>query len=245
MGAAVGLNKLLLERGPVPHTLWFSHGYHRKTPRKDPKISADVLLCITRGESESPVHVVSLASSINQCSPLSLEGGAGNFSSPWSLVFTQAVVCVCLLLVCVPSTHTTPPAPQAPWPHCQGWFFSSCSSSDSSVKAPVCSEGVWVTSWLPSHLTQDQLDFPQMLCFIYWVVPAFLHPNQYGRGKRRKHMDSVWTTPSFHSLWCTPISTGFGSLLTLRVHPLVHAILGFFSFSPAAIVPSTIRKQKP
>lgn len=141
-------------------------------------------MCVGVGRgSESPVHFVFLKSPINQCSPLSLEGGEGNFSSSsWSSVFMQAVVCVCLLLGCVPSTHTTPPTPQAPWPHCQGWFFSSCSSSDSSVKAPVCSERVWVTSWLLSHLTQDRLDSPQMLCTVYHVVPTFLYPNQYGRG---------------------------------------------------------------
>lgn len=212
------------------------------------KTLKSVLLCSFESltGSESPVHVVFLASPVNQCSPLSLESGAGNSSSPWSSVFTQAVVCVCLLLVCVPSTHATPPAPQAPWPHCQGWFFSSCSSSDSSVKAPVCSEGVWVTSWLPSLLTKDQLDFSQMLCFIYWVVPAFLHLNQYGRGKRRKNMDSAWTTPS--SLFLLPLVHPHFHRLWLPSHiksaSPVHAILGFSSFSPAAIVTSTIRKQK-
>lgn len=41
-----------------------------------------------------------------------------------------------------------------------------------------------------------------------------------------------------------PISTSFDSFFQLRVCPLVHAILGFPSFSPAAVVTTIIRKQE-
>lgn len=92
----------------MPHESWFSESHHQEIAGKDPKIGADA--CAPQ-ESEIPVQVVSLESLINRSSPLSLEGGEGNFSSfSRSSVFMQewCVFVFCEAVFLPPTLHPQP-----------------------------------------------------------------------------------------------------------------------------------------
>lgn len=107
-GVAGGLNELLLEKAQC----LMNHGSQKATIRRlQGKTLKSALTHAPPQESEIPVQVVSLESLINRSSPLSLEGGEGNFSSfSRSSVFMQewCVFVFCEAVFLPPTLHPQP-----------------------------------------------------------------------------------------------------------------------------------------
>lgn len=128
--------------------------------------------------SESPGHVVSLESPITQRSPLSLEGGEGNFSSfSRSSVFMQAVVCVCLLLFRLGSFHPhytpSPAGTVASLPRLILFFLLKFRQLCQSPCLLWWSVGDFVTAF-PPH-PRPAWFRPNAMQIVYCMAPAFLH----------------------------------------------------------------------